>query len=276
MDINYEYYKIFYYVAKTASISAAAKELCVSQPAVSQAVKSLEQAIGINLFIRTKKGVSLTGAGELLYKHVAEGYEAISMGEQQLARLMHLETGEIRIGASDMTLQFYLLPHLERFHQLYPGIKVHVTNAPTPSTIDHLFANNIDFGIVTTPLPQNPNMEIRNAREIEDIYQDLQKLPIICLENDTSTRAYVDRFLAHEGVTLTPEFELATSDMIAQFAKRNLGIGSIVADFAGDYIDRGEIFRLSFKNPIPKRNMCIISDRRRGMSIAAMKLMELL
>ena len=302
MDINYEYYKIFYYVAKTedhlawfllfSESSAAAKELCVSQPAVSQAVKSLEQAIGINLFIRTKKGVSLTGAGELLYKHVAEGYEAISMGEQQLARLMHLETGEIRIGASDMTLQFYLLPHLERFHQLYPGIKVHVTNAPTPSTIDHLFANNIDFGIVTTPLPQNPNMEIRNAREIEDIfiagprfndlkgkildYQDLQKLPIICLENDTSTRAYVDRFLAHEGVTLTPEFELATSDMIAQFAKRNLGIGSIVADFAGDYIDRGEIFRLSFKNPIPKRNMCIISDRRRGMSIAAMKLMELL
>ena len=96
MNINYEYYKIFYYVAKTASISAAAKELCVSQPAVSQAVKSLEQAIGINLFIRTKKGVSLTGAGELLYKHVAEGYEAISMGEQQLARLMHLETGEIQ------------------------------------------------------------------------------------------------------------------------------------------------------------------------------------
>lgn len=92
------------------------------------------------------------------------------MGEQQLARLMHLETGEIRIGASDMTLQFYLLPHLERFHQLYPGIKVHVTNALTPSTIDHLFANNIDFGIVTTPLPQNPNMEIRNAREIEDIF----------------------------------------------------------------------------------------------------------
>ena len=69
MNINYEYYKIFYYVAKTASISAAAKELCVSQPAVSQAVKSLEQAIGINLFIRTKKGVSLTGAGELLFKH---------------------------------------------------------------------------------------------------------------------------------------------------------------------------------------------------------------
>ena len=292
MNISMEYYKIFYYVAKYKSITGAAGELCISQPAVSQALKQLEQALGVSLFVRTVKGVSLTKEGTMLYSYVKNGYEQIALGEQKLQEMLNMKTGEIRIGASDMTLQFYLLPHLERFHQLYPGIKVHVTNAPTPSTIDHLFANNIDFGIVTTPLPQNPNMEIRNAREIEDIfiagprfndlkgkvldYQYLQKLPIICLENDTSTRAYVDQFLAHEGVTLTPEFELATSDMIAQFAKRNLGIGSIVADFAGDYIDRGEIFQLNFKKHIPKRNMCIISDRRRGMSIAAMKLMELL
>ena len=150
MNINFEYYKIFYHVAKASSISAAARELCISQPAVSQAIKALEQAIGIELFIRTKKGVSLTNAGELLYSHVAAGYESISLGEQQLSQLLHMETGEIRIGASDMTLQFYLLPYLEHFHQLYPGIKVHVTNAPTPSTINHLLSGNIDFGIVTS------------------------------------------------------------------------------------------------------------------------------
>ena len=88
--------------------------------------------------------------------------------------------------------------------------------------------------------------------------------------------AYVDTFLSHEGVTLQPEFELSTSDMIAQFVMRNLGIGSIMADFAQSYIDRGDLFRLQFKKPIPKRHMCIISDRRRGMSVAANKLMELL
>lgn len=292
MNINFEYYKIFYHVAKASSISSAARELCISQPAVSQAVKALEQAIGIELFIRTKKGVSLTNAGEILYSHVAEGYESISLGEQQLSQLLHMETGEIRIGASDMTLQFYLLPYLEHFHQLYPGIKVHVTNAPTPSTINHLLSGNIDFGIVTSPLPADPHMEIRQAREIEDIfiagprfsylqgktldYHDLDELPIICLEHDTSTRAYVDTFLSHEGVTLQPEFELSTSDMIAQFVMRNLGVGSIMADFAQSYIDRGDLFRLQFKKPIPKRHMCIISDRRRGMSVAANKLMELL
>lgn len=292
MNINFEYYKIFYHVAKASSISVAARELCISQPAVSQAVKALEQAIGIELFIRTKKGVSLTNSGEILYSHVAAGYESISLGEQQLSQLLHMETGEIRIGASDMTLQFYLLPYLEHFHQLYPGIKVHVTNAPTPSTINHLLSGNIDFGIVTSPLPADPHMEIKQAREIEDIfiagprfsylqgktldYHELDELPIICLEHDTSTRAYIDTFLSHEGVTLQPEFELSTSDMIAQFVMRNLGIGSIMADFAQSYIDRGDLFRLQFKKPIPKRHMCIISDRRRGMSVAANKLMELL
>lgn len=291
-NINYEYYKVFYHVAKAGSITAAARVLCTSQPAVSQAVKALEQGLGTALFVRTKKGVTLTSAGELLYRHVSEGYDAISLGEQRISQLLHMETGEIRIGASDMTLQFYLLPYLEHFHQLYPDIKVHVTNAPTPSTIDHLFANNIDFGIVTTPLPENKDMEIREARKIEDIfiagprfaylkdevldYGELAKLPIICLESDTSTRAYVNQFLAGEHVTLTPEFELSTSDMIAQFVMRNLGVGSIVSDFADSYIKRGDVFRLTFKKHIPARSMCIISDKRRGMSVAAMRLMELL
>ena len=251
-----------------------------------------------------KSGDQSSGAGDrhrtvhpnqerrLIYSHVAAGYESISLGEQQLSQLLHMETGEISIGASDMTLQFYLLPYLEHFHQLYPGIKVHVTNAPTPSTINHLLSGNIDFGIVTSPLPADPHMEIRQAREIEDIfiagprfsylqgktldYHELDELPIICLEHDTSTRAYVDTFLSHEGVTLQPEFELSTSDMIAQFVMRNLGVGSIMADFAQSSIDRGDLFRLQFKKPIPKRHMCIISDRRRGMSVAANKLMELL
>ena len=289
---NLEAYKVFYYVAKCGSVTKAAGELSISQPAVSQAIKQLENTLDAALFHRAAKGVRLTSEGELLYSYVAKGYEQIEMGVKKVHQMQNMELGEVRIGASDMTLQFYLLPYLEHFHQLYPGIKVHVTNAPTPSTINHLLSGNIDFGIVTSPLPADPHMEIRQAREIEDIfiagprfsylqgktldYHELDELPIICLEHDTSTRAYVDTFLSHEGVTLQPEFELSTSDMIAQFVMRNLGIGSIMADFAQSYIDRGDLFRLQFKKPIPKRHMCIISDRRRGMSVAANKLMELL
>ena len=120
---NLEYYKVFYHVARCGSLTLAAQELSISQPAVSQSVKLLETSVGVKLFVRSAKGVKLTKEGELLYSYVAGGYEQIEMGEKKLKQMMDLELGEIRIGASDMTLRFYLLPYLERFHELCPGHK---------------------------------------------------------------------------------------------------------------------------------------------------------
>lgn len=292
MNMNLEYYKIFYYVATELSITGAARKLCISQPAVSQAVRQLEQGLGIVLFTRCARGVSLTRAGALLYSYVGNGYETILEGEKQLAKMINLEYGEVRIGASDMTLQFYLLPFLERFHQLYPEIKVTVTNAPTPQTIDHLNQGRIDFGVVTGPLEADCQFNLFRVRKIQDVfvagekfqylkgrkldYQELVKLPLICLEGDTSTRKYVDHHLEKNGVIITPEFELATSDMIVQFAMRNLGIGCVVEDFAEKQIENGDLIRLDFKDQIPERDMCLIVDKRSTMSAAAAKLKELL
>lgn len=135
MDINLEYYRIFYCVAKRQSITLAAEEMAISQPAVSQAVKHLEKSLGCMLFVRTSKGMRLTKEGEMLYSYVGRGYEMILSGERKLSEMLNLESGEICVGASDMTLQFYLLPYLERFHEAYPKIRVTVTNAPTPGDI---------------------------------------------------------------------------------------------------------------------------------------------
>ena len=151
---NLEYYKAFYYVARAGSVSRAAKELSISQPAVSQAIKQLENFLGVELFQRASKGVRLTGEGQLLFTYVAKGYEQIELGVQKVRQMQNLELGEIRIGASDMTLQFYLLPYLERFHESYPDIKVIVTNAPTPETLGFLEEGRIDFGIVSTPFAE--------------------------------------------------------------------------------------------------------------------------
>lgn len=292
MNVNLECYKIFYYVATELSITGAAKKLCISQPAVSQAVKQLEMELGIELFTRCAKGVSLTSAGALLFSYVGKGYETILAGEAQLAKMLNLEYGEVRIGASDMTLQFYLLPYLEKFHQLYPEIKVTVTNAPTPQTIQHLHQGRIDFGVVTQPLEVDSQFDVFHVRRIQDVfvagdkfrklkgrkldYQELTNLPLICLEGDTSTRKYVDSYLEKNHVVVTPEFELATSDMIVQFAMRNLGIGCVVEDFAKKQIESGELIRLDFKKQIPERDMCLIIDKRSTMSVAATKLKELL
>ena len=166
---NLEYYKVFYHVARCGSLTLAAQELSISQPAVSQSVKLLETSVGVKLFVRSAKGVKLTKEGELLYSYVAGGYEQIEMGEKKLKQMMDLELGEIRIGASDMTLRFYLLPYLERFHELCPGIKVMVTNAPTPETLVFLKSGKIDFGVVSTPF-SGEGVHSETVREIEDIF----------------------------------------------------------------------------------------------------------
>ncbi|HCL02661.1 MAG TPA: LysR family transcriptional regulator [Lachnoclostridium phytofermentans] len=289
---NLEYYKIFYYVAKEGSISLAAKRVCISQPAVSQAIKQLESVLNCQLFIRVPKGMRLTKEGEVLYQCVREGYELILKGEERLDRMLNLESGEIRIGASDMTLQYYLLPYLEEFHIQYPKIKVTVTNGPTPETLALLKDGQIDFGIVSEPFSLSEDYSVIRVKEIIDIfvagkrfdylrnqtmdYEELAGLPVICLENDTSTRRYVDEYLSSHGVVLSPEFELATSDMIVQFAKRSLGIGLVVEDFATELIKQGELFEVKLKTDIPSRHFCVVENQRFAHSTASRKLLALL
>lgn len=289
---NLEYYKVFYYAAKLGSLTKAADELAISQPAVSQSLKQLESISGARLFVRTKKGVHLTAEGELLYSYVSRGYEEIELGEKKLSQMLNLELGELRIGASDMTLRFFLLPYLEKFHERYPGIKVTVTNAPTPETLSYLQTGKIDFGVVSTPLKPQPGVEMVHVKEIEDVFiagrkfiqyknrmldlQELEKLPLISLEKNTSTRSSMDTFLQKNGVVLHPEFELATSDMIVQFTLRNLGIGSVMKEFASEDLESGRLFALRFNKIIPKRHFCVVTDRKNPVSAAARNLLELM
>lgn len=243
-SVNLEYYRVFCSVCECGGITAAAEALCISQPAVSQAVRQLETALGCRLFLRTSRGVKLTSEGELLLSYVRRGIDAIQDGETMLRRMKDLETGEIRIGASDMTLQFYLLPYLEQFHEQYPNIKVTVSNGPTPETLEALYQGHIDFGIVSTPFETKQAVKSLPVQEIRNVfiagpkyaaqlkgrklsYKELSNCPCIFLERNTSTRRFMDEFLAKRGVRLEPEFELATSEMIVQFVKRNLGIGCL-------------------------------------------------
>ena len=292
MDMNLEYYKIFYYVAKCRGITTAAEKLCITQPAVSQAIKQMENSLEAKLFIRTPRGVMLTPEGEMLYSYVSQGYEYILLGESKLKEMIGLERGKIQIGASDMTLQFYLLPFLEKFHAEYPKIKVTVTNGPTPETLDYLQQGKIDFGIVSGPFAERSDIVVEKVKKIQDVfivgeqyqyllerrlgYQELEKLPIICLEKDTSTRKYLDDFLRDKGVVLTPEFELATSDMIVQFVLRNLGIGCVVKEFAEKYAGSGKLFYLNFKEEIPQRDLCVVTRRKNPVSTAAETLLNIM
>lgn len=290
--VNWEYYKVFYYVATAGSVSEAARQLNLSQPAVSQSIRNLERTLGTQLFTRASRGVSLTGEGQMLKTYVSKSYEQLELGEEKLRQMRNLEAGEITIGASDMTLQFYLLPYLEQFHEKYPGIKINVTNAPTPETIRNLEEGKIDFGVISSPFVPEEFMETVTVREIEDIFVaarrytgiknkmldigDLKNYPLIFLEKNTSSRSYIDAFLKEWGVEPAPEFELATSDMIVQFALRNLGIGCVVREFAQPFLDSGKLFELRFKTMIPKRHFCVARAGNHMMSQAAANLYQML
>ena len=292
MVSNLEYYKVFYHVAKLGSVTMAAGELAISQPAVSQAIRQLEQHLGAKLFVRYSKGVRLTREGELLFSYVSKGYEQMEQGEHKLQQMLNLELGEVHIGASDMTLQFFLLPFLEKFHEKYPGIKVQVSNAPTPETLEFLKNGKIDFGVVSTPFPGQDGLNVRQVKEIQDTFvagrrfiqyknrmldfSELEKLPLICLEGNTSTRSYMDHFLAQNGVHIHPEFELATSDMIVQFALRNLGVGSVMREFAARQLEDGRLFELRFNKILPKRSICIVTQEKNPLSVAAQNLLTII
>ena len=216
----------------------------------------------------------------------------MELGVKKVREMQNLESGEIRIGASDMTLQYYLLPYLEQFHEKYPAIKVTVTNAPTPETLTFLREGKIDFGVVSTPFSEAEGLKVTPVREIEDVFvagrrflpyknrtldfQELEKLPLICLEHNTSTRRYMDEFLSQNGVEIQPEFELATSDMIVQFALRSLGVGSVVKDFAKEYVESGLLFELRFNKMIPKRQFCVVENTKVPLSAASAKLLEIM
>ena len=290
-NINLEYYKVFYTVSLKGGITAAAEDLCISQPAVSQAIRQLETALGCQLFSRTPRGVRLTKEGEVLFSYVMRGIETLYDGEEMLTRIQDLETGEIRIGASDMTLQFYLLPYLEQFHEQYPKIKITVSNGPTPETLELLQEERIDFGIISTPFEHKPDLRIIPVRTARNIfiagpkyysrlggrklhYQELVSYPCIFLEQKTSTRSFMEQFLEERQIRLEPEFELATSDMIVQFTKRNLGIGCLVSDFASEALETGEVFRLEFEEEMPSRQFCLAASSRAYMSPAAAKLYQ--
>lgn len=292
MDINFELYKVFYHVVKAGSISKASQELFISQPAVSQSVRQLESKLGGQLFFRTPKGITLTPEGEVLYKYIEQGYNMILLAESKFSEAINLDAGEIRIGASDMTLKYFLLPHLEEFHKRYPKVRIKVTNGPSPETAVSLKNGLIDFGVASLPLSDDSAIDVIEAMEIQDCFianyrfghlatgqiplTELSKYPVILLERNTSTRRYIDNFLASKGVAITPEIELATSDLLVQFARRGLGISGVVRNFAEQDLENGSLFELNLTDKIPSRQIGILKLRNTPLSAAAVKFIELI
>ena len=284
MNVSFEYYKVFYHVARLGSITLAAKALFLSQPAVSKCIRQLEKVLGCALFYRMHKGMRLTPEGEVLYQHVAQACEQIAIGEKKIQAMLHLDWGSIHIGSSDMIMHAFLLPYLEQFHKDYPKVRISTITASTPETIASLRARRIDLGVVFSPVEENEDLDIIPVCRVQDTFiagntfrhlegsvlspDEVAKLPIVCPEKGTSTRAYLDAFFQSHGVVLDPECELATTVLIVPFAERGLGVGITVRRFAEESLRAGSVFELQTTHKIPKRAIAVVTRKRSQISHA--------
>ena len=284
MNVSFEYYKVFYHVARLGSITLAAKALFLSQPAVSKCIRQLEKVLGCALFYRMHKGMRLTPEGEVLYQHVAQACEQIAIGEKKIQAMLHLDWGSIHIGSSDMIMHAFLLPYLERFHKDYPKVRISTITASTPETIASLRARRIDLGVVFSPVEENEDLDIIPVCRVQDTFiagntfrhlegsvlspDEVAKLPIVCPEKGTSTRAYLDAFFQSHGVVLDPECELATTVLIVPFAERGLGVGITVRRFAEESLRAGSVFELQTTHKIPERAIAVVTRKRSQISHA--------
>ena len=169
MSTNFDYYKIFYYAASLGSMTLAAKELFLSQPTVSRLIQNLENDLGCSLFIRTKKGLLLTPEGNILYQHIAKACQQIFAAESELSSLQSLDSGTIRLGASEMTLHHYLLPRFGRFHEEFPSIKFRIQSYNAISAVAALKNGDLDFAVVISPIPEEEEFVICPLDSFQDI-----------------------------------------------------------------------------------------------------------
>jgi DNA-binding transcriptional LysR family regulator len=286
MDINFELYKIFYQAATSASFSEAAGKLYISQSAVSQAIKNLENKLEVQLFLRQTRHLKLTQEGELLLTHIGQAYNFIKVAEAKIVEMQNLETGVIRIGASDTVCKYYLLPYMERFNQHYPKIKIQFLNRTSAQIIDTLKRGGIDFGIVTLPVISE-NLTVSELVTVTDVFvaankfaalkgvtvtwAELAHYPLLLLEKNSATRRNLDEFLKRQGIEIIPEIELESVDLLVEFAKIGLGVAHVMKESAQEELKKGRLFIVETQEKLPSRKIGIISNKNIPLSQATKK-----
>lgn len=291
MDINFELYKIFYHAASTGSFSEAARQLFITQSAVSQAISSLEEKTGNALFIRSTRSVKLTDEGRMLFSHIEQAYNFIRAAEGKLQEMKSLELGEIRIGVGDTVCRYLLLPCLKRFIAAYPKIKLRVINRTSPQIIEILKRGRIDLGVVTLPVADDA-VNIEDFRDTEDIFvassrfeelkdrsvplSELAGHPLLLLQKDSSTRHNLDAFFGRMGLMITPEIELESIELLVEFARIGLGIAHVMKESAMPLVESGELFIVRIAEELPSRRLGIATVKKVPLSNAAERFTEVL
>jgi len=272
MDQHLSQYRIFYAVAKAGNISRAAKELYISQPAISKSISKLEDSLNTVLFTRNSRGVQLTDEGQVLFEHTRDAFEELAKGEQELKRIREFNMGHIRIGVSNTLCRFIMVKYLKGFIEQYPHIKITIESQPTTQTLSMLEQQRIDIGLVVEQKSAK-SMNFIPVMDIEDIFvatpsylenlklregadtDVFQSGNLMLLDKNNITRHYIDDYMSVNEIVANNLLEVTTMDLLIEFARIGLGIGCVIKEFVKEDLDSGRLAQLKLDTPIHKRTV---------------------
>ena len=277
MSVRLELYRVFKEVAESGNISVAARNLYISQSAVSQSIKQLETALQARLFARSPRGVSLTGEGQMLYEYVRSALSLLATGEDKLSQAQQLLLGTLTIGASDTVTGWFLTPYLEQFHREHPAIRLKIVSGRSAKVLSLLKSGVVDIAFASSPADET-GLNLWPCFHTHGIFvagsgypcdfghcysaREIAQFPLILLERKASSRVFLEHFFLERGVTLTPEIELSSRSLLVSLAGIGLGVAGVTREFVQQELDSGHIRELRTDFTIPQRtvDMCTLQD----------------
>ncbi len=285
MYVTWDYYKVFYYVAKYQNFTKAARVLGSNQPNVTHTMNRLEEQLGCVLFIRSNRGVTLTPEGELLYARVSSAAVQIQEAEEELSASATLEHGSISISATETALNIYLSDKLRAFHEDFPKIRLRISNHSTPQAVQAVRNGEVDFAVVSTPAEVDAPLNIVELESFREILvggrtftalasqtlslKELSAYPLISLSEESMTRAFYRQFFLEHDAVLRPDTEAATTDQMLTLVRSELGLAFVPEPMTRNALKSREIVQLTLREEIPARSVCLVYDRHRPLNTAA-------
>ena len=278
MNIDLELYKVFYIVAKNKHMTKASEELHISQPAISQSIKKLEDQLGGTLFLRSNKGMELTEEGKMFYEYVKGALELINDAENEFTSFKDLTKGEIKIGCSTTLI---LMNALKEFHKEYPNININITNNLTSNLINDLKLGKLDFVVFNESNIKETNLHLEKIKELKqgfvynpefyndevNNFEELNKLPLILQKEESNSRKLLDYIALQNGVKLIPKMEVVSQELITEFVNIGLGIGFATIDLATrNYKNLKE---LKINRKVPNINIYLATNKSISLTFAS-------
>lgn len=289
MNINFELYKVFYEVANEKSISKGAEKLLISQPAVTQSIKTLEAELGGQLFIRTPKGVILTNEGEELYKYISEGMRYFINGTNKFTSLKELNSGSINIGATTIISEKYLMPYLKEFHSKYPQVNINIVNDLTDNLIKKLRNGDIDILIMSMNNDDSiKDLDITTITKLHDIFvgninykdksfniESLLQQDLLLQKHPSVTRTNFSNYLKSQDLSCTPKMEVVSHSLLTSLVENGFGIGLLTKEFISTKLNN-TLYEIKTNIQVPTRNLVYATKSNSLPSFTTTRFIELL